>query len=99
MPFVTDKNGDYILDENNQKIEYTVEYIDDENLYFYNKEEILVNNDGHLVIKDAVNDNHAVSKSQLNQVKAQLQTNTTEAINALEAKLQKQITQLNDGNR
>ena len=99
MPFVTDKNGDYILDENNQKIEYTVEYIEDENLYFYNKEEILVNNDGHLVIKDAVNDNHAVSKSQLNQVKAQLQTNITEAISALEAKLQKQITQLNDGNR
>ena len=78
---------------------YTVEYIDDENLYFYNKEEILVNNDGHLVIKDAVNENHAVSKSQFNQVKAQLQTNITEVINALEAKLQKQIAQLNDGNR
>ena len=78
---------------------YTVEYIDDENLYFYNKEEILVNNDGHLVIKDAVNENHAVSKSEFNQVKAQLQTNITEVINALEAKLQKQIAQLNDGNR
>ena len=65
MPFSTDENGDYILDENGNKIEYTVEH---ENY----KESIHINNDGHLdtedrhlVIKDGVNSNHAISLQQL----------------------------------
>ena len=39
MQFSTDENGDYILDENGNKIEYTVEY---ENY----KESIHINNEG-----------------------------------------------------
>ena len=71
MPYIEDENGNHILDENGNKIEFTVTY---ENLPdgFKYREPIHLNDDGHLdtenrhlVIKDGVNSNHAVSLQQL----------------------------------
>ena len=71
MPYIEDENGNHILDENGNKIEFTVTY---ENLPdgFKHREPIHLNDDGHLdtenrhlVIKDGVNSNHAISLQQL----------------------------------
>ena len=71
MPYIEDENGNHILDENGNKIEFTVTY---ENLPdgFKYRESIHINNDGHLdaedrhlVIKDGGNSNHAISLQQL----------------------------------
>ena len=43
MPFVKDENGDDIVDENENKIEYTVKYFDDSDFYTHNKEKMLLN--------------------------------------------------------
>ena len=47
IDYVTDENDNYILNENGNKIEYTVEYhpVDD---WVKPKQPIHVNNDGHL---------------------------------------------------
>ena len=71
MPYIEDENGNHILDENGNKIEFTVTH---ENLPvgFKFREPIHLNDDGHLdtenrhlVIKDGVNSNHAISLQQL----------------------------------
>ena len=71
MSFVEDVNGNHIIDENGNKIEFTVTYENLPNGYEY-KEPIHINNDGHLdtedrhlVIKDGVNSNHAMSVQQM----------------------------------
>ena len=71
-------------------------------MYDY-KEPIHINDEGHidtknmhLVIKDVVNSDHAVLKGQLDQVKTELQTNITDAINAFQAQVEKQIVQLHN---
>ena len=50
MTFMTDENGDYILDENGNKIEYIVETFQIDRLK--PKEPIHLNNDGHLDTED-----------------------------------------------
>ena len=73
MPYIEDENGNHILDENGNKIEFTVEELNSPNDWnFIHREQIHINNDGHLdtedrhlVIKDGVNSNHAVSLQQL----------------------------------
>ena len=79
MPYVTDENDNHILDENGNKIEYFVEYLQSDFVYKH-KEEIHLNADGHLdtedrhiVIKDGINDNHAVCKKQLDNAISNLQ--------------------------
>ena len=64
-------NGNHIIDENGNKIEFTVTYENLPNGYEY-KEPIYINNDGHLdtedrhlVIKDGVSSNHAISVQQM----------------------------------
>ena len=71
MPYIEDENGNHILDENGDKIEFTVHYENLEDGYKH-RESIHVNDDGHLdtenrhlVIKDGVNSNHAISLQQL----------------------------------
>ena len=71
MPYIEDENGNHILDENGNKIEFTVTYDNLPDGFKY-RESIYVNDDGHLdtedrhlVIKDGVNSNHAVSLQQL----------------------------------
>ena len=70
MPFVQDENENHILDENGNKIEYTVVY-EDIDPHYKQREPIHVNNghldteDRHLIIKDGTRPNHAISLSQL----------------------------------
>ena len=79
MNYVTDEKGNHILDENGNKIVYYVFHEDGELYKHY--EEIHINDDGcidtedrHIVIKEGINNNHAVCKKQLDQV----DTNTKE---------------------
>ena len=71
MPYIEDENGDHILDEDGNKIEYTMTYesIDPNHKH---KEPIHVNDDGdidtedrHMAIKDAAEDKHATSLGQI----------------------------------
>lgn len=71
MPFVQDENENHILDEDGNKIEYTVIYQEIDSQY-KQREPIHVNDDGHLdtedrhlIIKDGTQPNHAISLSQL----------------------------------
>ena len=85
MPYSLDENGNYAFDQDGNKIEFTVEYInDDTNLFINNKTELLINGDGHLdtedrhlVIKDGNANNHAISKSQLDTAITNLQQQIT----------------------
>ena len=78
MPYITDQNDNHIIDKNGNKIEFTVEY---ENGEFYkHKEPLHINDDDHIdcenrhiIIKEAINDNHAVSKKQLDNEISDLQ--------------------------
>ena len=81
MPYVTNENGDHILDENGNKISYTVTYELDNSPAYIHREPIHINDDGHvdtenrnIVIKDAINSNHAVSKAQLDGAKSDINT-------------------------
>ena len=73
MPYIEDEKRNHFIDENGNKIEFTVEQLNSPNdLNFHHREPIHVNDDGHLdtedrhlVIKDGVNSNHAVSLQQL----------------------------------
>ena len=75
MPYILDENGNYALDKDGNKIEFTVEYInDDTNLFINNKTELLIKDNGHLdtedhhlVIKDGNASNHAITKRQLDE--------------------------------
>ena len=71
MPYIEDENGNHVVNENGNKIEFTVDHDPSIGPYIY-KEPIHLNDDGHLdtedrhlVIKDGVNSNHAVSLQQL----------------------------------
>ena len=71
MPFVQDENENHILDENGNKIEYTVVY-EEIDTHYKQREPIHVNDDDHLdtedrhlIIKDGTQPNHAISLSQL----------------------------------
>ena len=73
MPYIENENGNHFIDENGNKIEFTVEPLNSPNdLNFNHREPIHVNDDGHLdtenrhlVIKDGVNSNHAISLQKL----------------------------------
>ena len=91
MPYVEDENGDHIFDDNGKKIEYQVTH---KTFVYTHKEPIHVNDDGHLdtenrhlVIKDGVDDDHAITKSQLDNMKTQIEniisSSITAAINQL----------------
>ena len=74
MPYVLDKNDAPLVDNNGNKIEFSISYIDT-NDWYKHREGIHINDDGHLdtedrhlVIKDAILPNHAVSKNQLDQL-------------------------------
>ena len=74
MPYVLDKDGTPILNENGEKIEFSVSYIDTDDWYRH-REGIHINDDGHLdtedrhlIVKEAIQGNHAVSKKQLDEI-------------------------------
>ena len=66
MNFIIDNNGEPILDENNNKIEYSVKYIYTDDWYTH-KEAIHINEDNnldtedrYLIVKEASQANQAV---------------------------------------
>ena len=100
MPHVLDENGTPLLDENGNNIEYNISYIPT-NEWYKHKEPLHINNDGHLdtenkhlVVKDAISQNHPVSKNQLDQLKQDidnkllaLQNSITTSINNLKSQI------------
>ena len=79
MPYIEDSNGNHILDENGNKMTYTVTSKIYNGPPYIHREMIQIDDDGHIntenrhiVINDGVNPNHAVSKSQLDSVKTQI---------------------------
>ena len=77
MLYVEDENGNHIIDENGNKLTYSVSHENSNSPPYTHREMIHIDDDGHintenrnLVIKDGVNPNHAVSKSQLDATKA-----------------------------
>ena len=87
MPYVEDDNGNHIVDDDGNKINFSVSYeVDNTPAYVY-REPIHINNDGHidtenrnLVIKDGVNADHAVSKGQLDNTKTNINELTKSSI-------------------
>ena len=74
MPYVLDKDDIPLIDEYGNKIEYTVSHIDTNDEYMH-KEPLHINDDNHfdtenrhLVVKEAIQDNHAVCKKQLDEI-------------------------------
>ena len=80
MPYVLDENDTPLVDNNGNKIEYNISYIDT-NEWYKHREPLHINDDGHLdtenrnlVVKDAISQNHAVSKNQLDQLNNKIYT-------------------------
>ena len=74
MQYVLDKNDEYILDENGNKIEFSIEYMNT-NDWYKHKEPLHINDDDHfdtedryLIVKEAIQDKHAVCKRQLDEI-------------------------------
>ena len=74
MPYVIDNDGNHILNDDNKKIEYNVEFIET-NDWYKHKEALHINSENHidtenryLIVKQGINDNHAVCKKQLDEV-------------------------------
>ena len=72
MPYIEDGNGNHKLDENGNKMSYIVSYDTD----YIHREKLHIDKDGyintenrHIVIKDGINQDHAVSKGQLDSTK------------------------------
>ena len=72
MPYVEDENGNHIIDVNGNKINYSVSYVNSNLPPYIHREMIHIDDDGHIntenrhiVIKNGVDLNHAVSKGQL----------------------------------
>ena len=74
MPYVLDENDTPLVDNNGNKIEFKILY-SQTNDWYTHKEPLYINNDGHLdtenrhlVVKDAILPNHAVSKNQVDEL-------------------------------
>ena len=71
--YVKGEKGDFVLDDNGDKIEYTVEHINID-VVTTDTVDFSVNSDGHaktdknLIVKPAENDNHVVIKSQVGDI-------------------------------
>ena len=79
MPYVEDENGNHIIDVNGNKINYSVSYVNSNLPPYIHREMIHIDDDGHIntenrhiVIKDGINPNHAVSKGQLDLTKTEI---------------------------
>ena len=74
MPYALDDNDNHILDENGEKIEYSISYIETDDWYKH-KEALLIDDNGHfdtedrhIIVKDGIQSNHAVCKRQLDEI-------------------------------
>jgi len=93
MPFVEDENGNHILDNDGNKIEFTISN-EVGDLKYVHREQLHIDDDGHvntenrnIVIKDGVDANHAVSKGQLDHINASIQTSIQSAVNNLKSQI------------
>ena len=97
MSYALDENGTPFLDEDGNNIEFNISYIDT-NDWYKHREPIHINDDGHLdnedrhlIVKDAISQNHAVSKNQLDQLKQEIDNKILvlqESINNLKSQIQ-----------
>ena len=97
MSYILDENDNHILDENGNKIEFSVEYI--EGNFYKHREPIHINDDDHLdtedrhiIIKDGIQPNHAVCKKQLDQLDTNTKEYTDNKLKALQASIYTSIT-------
>ena len=74
MSFIKDKNDNYILDTNGNKIEFNLEYIYSDSIHKH-KEPLHINDNNnidtenrHLIVKEGTEPNHAVCKKQLDEI-------------------------------
>ena len=95
--YITDDKGNPALDENGDKIEYTVEHIDAIEWYKHT-EPLHINDDGdidtedrNIVIKDATDNDHACSYGQLQTKLLELQTKINNVIKLTETKIFQKI--------
>ena len=79
MPYVEDENRNHIIDVNGNKINYSVSYVNSILPPYIHREMIHIDDDRHIntenrhiVIKDGINPNHAVSKGQLDLTKTEI---------------------------
>ena len=71
MPYIEDNNGNHIIDDNGNKMTYSYSISNSNEPY---REQIHIDSDGHmntedrhLVIKDGIDSNHAISKGQFDK--------------------------------
>ena len=100
MPYVLDENDNHVLDEDGNKTEFSIEYIDTDDWYIH-REPIHINDDGHLdtenrhiIVKEAINDNHAICKKQLDQLNTNIKKYTDNKLLVLQASINTSITAL-----
>ena len=93
MPYVLNEDGTLFLDENGNKSEFSIEYSDGD--WYKHREGVYINDDGHLdtenrhiIVKDAISLNHAVSKNQLDQLKQDIDNKLLALQNSITSKLQ-----------
>ena len=116
MPYILDENDTPLVDENGNKIEFNISYSETNDLYIH-REGIHINDDGHLdtedrylIVKEAIQYNHAVCKKQLddinnnkyskqeiNNMLQALENKITASINSLKSEISKSQN-INSGN-
>ena len=76
MPYVEDENGNHVIDGDGKKLTYTVSYSNINSPPYTHREKLHIDSNGHvntenrhIVIKDGINQDHAVSKGQLESTK------------------------------
>ena len=79
MLYVEDENGNHIIDDNGNKMTYSFSHGDSNAPSYIHREMIHIDDNDdintenrHIVIKDGVNSNHAVSKGQLEIAKTEI---------------------------
>ena len=100
MPYATDKNGNHIIDINNNKIEFTIKYSDNKDIIKYKEpihidENDSLNTEGrYLVIKPAIHDdqlddinNSKYSKEEIDNKLLALENKITASINSLKSQI------------
>ena len=74
MPYALDKDGNLFLDENGNKLEFSISYIGT-NDWYKHREPLHINDDGHLdtedrhiIVKEGIHPNHAICKKQMDEM-------------------------------
>ena len=82
MPYITDENGNNVLDANGNKMTYLITHLNSDKPSYVHREMMHIDNDGcintenrHIVIMDGINPDHAVSNGQLDSMKTAIINN------------------------